>query len=92
MGKKSRRKAKLRAAARLAAQRAPGQPVYQPTPMATQMARPIVQPKAAAVSAPSAVTADPASRYQYVPAELRLIGIIAGALFLILFVLAFILH
>jgi hypothetical protein len=32
------------------------------------------------------------NRYQYVMPEMRRIGIIAGALFVILFVLAFILH
>jgi hypothetical protein len=87
MGKKSRRKAKLRAAARMA-QGMPSQPVYQPKPLATQMVKP------QAVAAPIRPVAMPPqeNRYQYVPAELREIGIIAGALFLILFILAFILH
>jgi hypothetical protein len=87
MGKKSRRKAKLRAAARLA-QGAPAQPVYQAKPMATQVA----QPKAVSTPVQRAVMPAQANRYQYVPAELRQIGIIAGALFLILFILAFVLH
>jgi hypothetical protein len=87
MGKKSRRKAKLRAAARLA-QRAPAQPVYQAKPMATQVA----QPKAVATPVQQAVLPAQVNRYQYVPVELRQIGIIAGALFLILFILAFVLH
>jgi len=87
MGKKSRRKAKLRAATRLA-QGAPAQPVYQAKPLATQVA----QPKTAAVSVRPAVMPAQANRYQYVPAEMRQIGIITGALFLILFILAFVLH
>lgn len=87
MGKKSRRKAKLRAAARLA-QRAPAQPVYQARPMATQ----VTQPQAVAAPVKTAVMPAQENRYQYVPAELRQIGIIAGALFLILFILAFVLH
>lgn len=88
MGKKSRRKAKLRAAARLA-QSGPAQPVNQAKPLATQVA----QPKAvAAAPVQRAVMPAQANRYQYVPAEMRQIGIIAGALFLILFILAFVLH
>ncbi|MCJ7514788.1 MAG: hypothetical protein MUO89_02295 [Dehalococcoidia bacterium] len=90
MGRKSRRKAKLRAAARMA-QGMPAQPVYRPKPLATQMAKAVAEPKAAA-SVKSAVTTDLANRYQYVPGEMRQIGIIAGALFLILFILAFVLH
>ncbi len=92
MGRKSRRKAKLRAAARLAAQSGQTQPVYQPKPMASAMAKPAVESKAVAAPVKSAVTPAQVNRYQYVPAELRQIGIIAGALFLILFILAFILH
>jgi len=87
MGKKSRRKAKLRAAARLA-QRVPAQPVYQAKPVAAQVA----QPKAVAASVQRAVMPAQTNRYQYVVPEMRRIGIIAGALFVILFVLAFILH
>jgi hypothetical protein len=87
MGKKSRRKAKLRAAARLA-QSGPAQPVNQAKPLATQVA----QPKAVAAPVQRAVMPAQANRYQYVPAEMRQIGIIAGALFLILFILAFVLH
>ena len=83
MGRKSRRKAKLRAAARLA-QGVPAQPVYQ--------AKPITEPKAVAASVQPAVMPAQINRYQYVMPEMRRIGIIAGALFVILFVLAFILH
>jgi len=87
MGRKSRRKAKLRAAARLA-QGAPAQPVYQAKPMATQVA----QPKAVAAPAQPAVIRAQANRYQYVIPELQRIGIISGVLFLILIILALILH
>lgn len=87
MGKKSRRKAKLRAAARMA-QGMPSQPVYQPKPLATQMAK----PQAMTTPLKPAVLPAQVNLYQYVPAELRQIGIISGALFLILFILAFVLH
>jgi hypothetical protein len=87
MGKKSRRKAKLRAAARMA-QGMPSQPVYQPKPLATQMTK----PQAIAAPLKPAVLPAQVNIYQYVPAELRQIGIISGALFLILFILAFVLH
>lgn len=87
MGKKSRRKAKLRAAARLA-QRAPAQPVYQAKPIAAQVA----QPKAVAASVHPAVLPAQANRYQYVVPEMQRIGIISGVLFVILIVLAFVLH
>jgi hypothetical protein len=90
MGKKSRRKAKLRAAARMA-QRAPVQPVQQARPMAAQIASPMAETKAARPSIQSGTTAQ-ADRYQYVVPELRQIAIIAGALFVILFILALILH
>jgi hypothetical protein len=87
MGRKSRRKAKLRAAARLA-QGLPAQPVYQAKPMATQVA----QPKAVATPLKPTVMPAQANRYQYVVPEMRRIGIITGVLFLILFILAFVLH
>jgi len=90
MGKKSRRKAKLRAAARMA-QRAQQQPAYQPQPLAAQVAKPVAETKPAPVIQ-QAVLPSQANRYQYVPAEMRQIAIIAGALFVILFVLAFVLH
>jgi protein-L-isoaspartate(D-aspartate) O-methyltransferase len=90
MGKKSRRKAKLRAAARMA-QRAPVQPVQQARPMAAQIAKPVAETKAAMPSIQSGSTAQ-ADRYQYVVPELRQIAIVVGSLFVILFILALILH
>jgi hypothetical protein len=91
MGRKSRRKAKLRAAARQA-QGLPAQPVHQARPMPTQMARPAAESRAVAAPIQSGALSSQVNRYQYVPAEMRQIGIIAGVLFLILFVLAFVLH
>jgi hypothetical protein len=90
MGKKSRRKAKLRAAARMA-QRAPVQPVQQSRPMEAQIAKPMAETKAATPSIQSS-TKTQADRYQYVVPELTQIAIIAGALLVILFILAFILR
>jgi hypothetical protein len=90
MGRKSRRKAKLRAA-RLA-QRVPVQPAYQPKPMAKPAAEPVAETRAVATPVQSSITPAPANRYQYVIPELQRIGIISGALFLILIILAFILH
>jgi len=90
MGKKSRRKAKLRAAARMA-QMAPAQPVYQPKPLAAKVAKPVAEIRPAAAIQHAALPSQ-VNRYQYVPAELRQIAIIAGILFVILFVLALILH
>jgi len=92
MGKKSRRKAKLRAAARLAAQQAPGQPVYRPQPLAQQINKPVATPPFTAPSVPQAAFISKTNRYDYVVPDLRNIGIIAGSLFVILFILAFILH
>ena len=83
MGRKSRRKAKLRAAARLA-QGLPAQPVYQP--------KPVAEAKAAPAPVQSIVTPAQANRYQYVMPELRQIGIISGALLIVLIILTFILH
>lgn len=82
MGKKSRRKAKLRAAGKLAP-RAPVERIH-PT-------KPMLASKAAAPSVASAISPAQASSYRYILPELRLIGIISGALFIILFILAFIL-
>ena len=87
MGKKSRRKAKLRAAGKLA-QRVPIERTY-PT---KAMPAPKLEPKAAPPSAEPAVTLAQANRYQYVLPELRRIGIISGALLLVLIILTFILH
>ena len=92
MGKKSRRKAKLRAAARLAAQGATVQPINRVQPLAAQVTKPLAEPKAIAPTIQTTVLASRANRYDYVVPELRLIGIIAGSLFVILFILAFILH
>ena len=87
MGKKSRRKAKLRAAARMA-QGMPAQAPYRPQPTAAQITthKP-VQPSIQQTSLPVK-----ANQYGYVGPELRQIAIIAGALFVILFILAFFLH
>ncbi|MBM3118285.1 MAG: hypothetical protein FJ006_01790 [Chloroflexi bacterium] len=83
MGKKSRRaRAKHRAGGKLA-KRAPAQHIYPSEPK--------LEPKAAAPSVAPAYSSAQATRYQYVLPELRRIGIIASALFLILIVLAFIL-
>ena len=87
MGRKSRRKAKLRAAARLA-QGSPVQPAYQAKPVATQVAQARTMP----APVQQAVTAAQANRYQYVVPEMRRIAIIAGALFIILFILASVIH
>ncbi len=82
MGKKSRRKAKLRAAGKLA----PRVPLER-----ISSTKPTLEPKAAAPSVAPAISSAQTSRYQYIIPELRLIAIISGILFLILFVLAFIL-
>jgi hypothetical protein len=82
MGKQSRRKAKLRAAGRLP-QRTPVERISS--------TKPTLEHKAAASHIAAAVSSTQANRYQYIIPELRLIAIISGALFLILFVLAFVL-
>ena len=82
MGKKSRRKAKLRAAGKLTP-RAPVERIH-PTKSAPE-------PKATVPSVAPATSLVQASRYQYILPELRLIGIISGALFIILFILALVL-
>ncbi len=83
MGKKSRRaRAKHRAGGKLA-KRAPAQRIYPSEPK--------LESKAAAPSIGPTFSSAKATRYQYVLPELRRIGIIAGALFLILIILAFIL-
>jgi hypothetical protein len=92
MGKKSRRKAKLRAAARMG-QSAQAQPMNQPKPIAAQLAsKPVAEVRTAVAALQQTALPSQANRYQYVPAELRQIAIIAGILFVILFVLALILH
>ncbi len=83
MGKKSRRaRAKHRAGGKLA-KRAPAQRIYPSEPK--------LEPKAAVPSIGPTFSSAQATRYQYVLPELRRIGIIAGTLFLILVILAFIL-
>jgi len=82
MGRKSRRKAKLRAAGKFV-QRVPVERIYPP--------KPTLEPKAAVPSVAPAVSSAQATRYQYVLPELRRIGIISGALFLILIILTFVL-
>jgi len=90
MGKKSRRKAKLRAAARLT-QGMPVQQAYQPKPLATQVVKPAeIKPAQALVKPVS--TALSSTTFNYVLPELRQIAIIAGSLFIILLILAFILR
>ncbi|UCH51801.1 MAG: hypothetical protein JSV54_03365 [Chloroflexota bacterium] len=89
MGKKSRRKAKLRAAGKLAP-RAPVGRIHPTKPMVeSKAAAPSLA--AAAPSLGSAISPVQTSRYQYILPELRLIGIISGALFIILIILALVL-
>ena len=85
MGRKSRRKAKLRAAARMAQ----GTPTG-PAPQASQMAAQVTQPRAATAPVHQTVLMPQTNRFDYVGPELRQIAIIAGALFILLFILAFI--
>jgi len=87
MGRKSRRKAKLRAAARMA-QGTLTQPVPQASPIPTQ----VIQPRDTTTHVRQTVLTTQANRFDYVGPELRQIAIIAGALFILLFVLAFILQ
>jgi len=87
MGKKSRRKARLRAAARMA-QGMPAPAPYRPQPAAA----PIITHKPAQPSIQQASLPVKANQYEYVGPELRQIAVIAGALFVILFILAFVLH
>ena len=83
MGRKSRRKAKLRAAARLA-QRMPVERNYPIKPMP--------EAKAAVSSVERIMPAAQETRYKYIIPELQRIGIISGALFVILIILTFVLH
>lgn len=83
MAKKSRRaRAKHRTGSK-PLQRAPG--------ARAQTLRATVEPKVPASPVTPSASSAQAARYRYVLPELRRIGIIAGALFLILIVLAFIL-
>jgi hypothetical protein len=84
MAKKSRRaKAKQRARmAKAVEQRQPQQPTQQPMSMPTKLQSPArVSPKAQ----------DLTSRYQYVLPDVKRIGIIAGAIILVLIILSFVL-
>lgn len=84
MAKKSRRARAQHRTGRRLPERGPG--VSTPAPKA------VVKPKAAVSSVvePS-IPAAQATRHQYVLSELRRVGIIAGALFLVLVVLTFML-
>lgn len=83
MPKKSRRaRAKYRTGSKLA-KRGPGERI--------QTSRPTFESKASVPSVEPSFPSAQATRYQYVLPELRRIGIIAGALFLILIILTFIL-
>ena len=88
MGRKSRRKAKLRAAARMA-QGASFQATTQAIPESRPQVTEVTQPRPAAVSMQQTFT-NKANQFAYVGPELRQIAIIAGALFVLLFILAFI--
>ena len=84
MAKKSRRaRAKHRTGSQLPQKRGSG--------AGSQTVKTALEPKASVSSVESFISSTQATRYQYVLPELRRIGIIAGALFLILIVLAFIL-
>jgi len=83
MAKKSRRgRAKHRTGSKLH-QRGSGVPVQRP--------KAVAECEAVVSSVESSFTSTQAVRYQHVLPELRRIGIIAGALFLLLVVLTFIL-
>jgi hypothetical protein len=93
MGKKSRR-ARARARARAVArdeQRTGGELARSIPAERVYPAAPKLEPKAAAPSAEPAISSTQATRYQYILPELRYIGIISGALFIILIVLTFVL-
>jgi hypothetical protein len=83
MAKKSRRARGKRRTGSKPLQRGPG--------ARDQTLRATVEPKASVSSVGPSVSSAQAARYQYVLPELRRIGIIAGALFLVLIVLALIL-
>ena len=87
MGKKSRR-ARARAKAK---QRAGGELAKSIPAERIHPAEPKLEPQAAVSSVGPAISSAQATRYQYILPEMRLIGIISGALFIILIVLAFVL-
>jgi hypothetical protein len=93
MGKKSRRarararaKAKARAEQGVVGELARSMPAERIYP-----AEPKLAPKAAMPSVEPAASSAQVTRYQYILPELRLIGIICGALLLILIILTFVL-
>jgi len=83
MPKKSRRaKAKHRTRVARAAREVQGRRSQQPEPLSAELQSPTrVSPK----------TQDLTSRYQYVMPEIKRIGIIAGAILLVLIILSFVL-
>ncbi len=83
MAKKSRRARAKHGTSSKLHQRGSGIPVQRP--------KAVVEPRTAVSSVEPSSTSAQAARYQYVLSELRRIGIIAGALFLLLVVLTFIL-
>ena len=89
MGKKSRR-ARARARAK-AKQRAGGEVAKSITAERIYPAEPKLESKAAVSSVEPAVSSAQATRYQYILPELRLIGIISGALFIVIIILTFLL-
>jgi hypothetical protein len=95
MAKKSRRaKAKHRARVEKAAQ---ARRLQQPAPVSAEVQSPtpvsptVHAPKAQAPKVQSSKVQDLASRYQYVIPEVKRIGIIAGAIIVVLIILAFVL-
>jgi hypothetical protein len=89
MGKKSRR---VRARARAKAKQRAGGEVAKSIPAERiYPAEPKLESKAAVPSVEPAVSSAQATRYQYILPELRLIGIISGALFIIIIILTFLL-
>ncbi len=90
MAKKSRRaKAKHRARMEKAAQEAR---LQQPRPLSAEVQSPTpVSPKVQAPKAQASKGQDLTSRYQYVIPEVKRIGIIAGAIILVLIILSFVL-
>jgi hypothetical protein len=93
MGKKSRRaRARAKAKARARGEQGAVGELTKSTPVERiYTTAPKIEPKAAVPSVASTVTSVQATRYQYILPELRLIGIISGALLLILIILSFVL-
>jgi hypothetical protein len=93
MGKKSRRaRARARAKARARAEQGiVAEPVRSMPVERIYHAEPKPEPKVAAPPVEPTVLSTQATRYQYILPELRLIGIICGALLLILIILTLVL-